>query len=219
MKRKSFRGVEIEARRKDFTSMKTMNKRKGDFFMKKEKPEQENQKTGKEVTFMAVRQFFLLFLLLIVICSPAFAEIDEKPDLALRLSVEKQIIVQDEQGKAKTEWRAVKDTDPGDVLRYTIRYTNKGKAEAEKAVITDPIPENTLYIRDSAEGKNAEITFSLDGKTFRIPSELTYTVKLPDGIEEERVATPDMYSHVKWQLVNRVKPNETGTLSFKVKVQ
>ena len=155
----------------------------------------------------------------LMICSSAVAALEDKPNLVLNLSVEKQIIVKDEEGKAKVEWKKVTETGPGDVLRYTLFYVNNGAAEALNASIVDPVPEGTIYIGSSAEGKDSQITYSLDGKTFRTPSMLTYKVKQADGSETEHNATPEMYTHINWKLSTPVPPGGSGTLNFNVKVK
>jgi uncharacterized repeat protein (TIGR01451 family) len=176
----------------------------------------ENRKGGRE---MKRRQFFVLLVLLGFTASAALAQVGQKPDLELTLSAQKEVIVPGEDGKPKTEWQEVQSTGPGDVLKYTIRYENKGKAEARDAKIVDPVPQNTSYISDSAEGEGVEITFSLDGKTFGPPPLLTYRVKQADGTEVVYVATPDMYTHIQWKLKKAVPPGGTGRVSFQVKVR
>lgn len=168
---------------------------------------------------MRKKGFFVVLVVLAFSASAALAQIGQKPDLVLTLSVQKKFDVKGEDGRPKTEWREVTSTGPGDVLRYTIRYENKGKGEAREAKIVDPIPQNTSYISESAEGEGAGITFSLDGKTFGPPPMLKYRVKQADGTEVEYVATPDMYTHIEWTLKNAVPPGGTGSVSFKVKVQ
>jgi uncharacterized repeat protein (TIGR01451 family) len=168
---------------------------------------------------MKRKKFFVVLVVLGFTASAALAQVGQKPELVLSLSAQKEVTVTGEDGKPKTEWQEVKSTGPGDELKYTIRYENKGEAEARDAKIVDPVPQNTSYISDSAEGESAEITFSLDGKTFGPPPLLTYRVKKADGTEVEYVATPDMYTHIQWKLKKAVPPGGTGSVSFKVKVQ
>jgi uncharacterized repeat protein (TIGR01451 family) len=161
----------------------------------------------------------MIVLFSLMVCSSAVAALEDKPNLVLNLSVDKQIIVKDEEGKTKIEWQEVNATDPGDVLRYTIHYINKGSAEARNAVIVDPVPEGTSYIGNSAEGESSFITFSLDGKTFQSPPMLTYRVRQEDGTEKEYTATPEMYTHINWKLFKPVSPGGSGILNFRVKVK
>jgi len=160
-----------------------------------------------------------LFLAIALSATAALAQIGEKPELVLTLLAQKEMTVKDQDGKPKTEWQEVQSTQPGDVLRYMIRYENKGKGEAKDATFVDPVPQGTIYIGESAEGEGAEITFSIDGKTFRQATLLTYQVRRADGTVTEHVATPEMYTHVQWKLSKPVPPGGTGSVSLKVVVR
>jgi len=174
-------------------------------------------KKKKEVNMMIVRT--LVVVLSFVFCLSAFAANDEKPALALKMSVEKKFLVKEEDGKTRVEWRPLESSNPGDVLRYTITYKNEGKAEAHRPNIVDPVPAGTTYIGNTAGGKEAEVTFSLEGKKFQTAPALTYKVKQPDGTEKEFVATPEMYTHIKWTLTQPVPPGGTGSVEFQVRVK
>jgi len=141
-----------------------------------------------------------------------------QPKIVLRLTQAKETTVIDEDGNKKTEWKEVDTTNPGDVLKYTIRYTNEGDSNARGAAIVDPVPEGTTYIGNSAKGEDADIQFSLDGKSYHFPPMLTYKVRQSDGIESEHRATPEMYTHIRWKLMKSVPVGGTGTLSFKARV-
>lgn len=142
-----------------------------------------------------------------------------KPDLALALVVRKEVVAKDASGIEKVEWREVKESRPGDTLMYTVSYRNTGKSEARAARIVDPVPEGTSYLAESAEGKDAAITFSVDGKRFQEPAKLTYKIRQAGGAEIDQAATPEMYTHIQWSLLKPVPPGGTGTVSFKVKVR
>ncbi len=150
---------------------------------------------------------------------PARAQVGEKPKLVLTLSAQKEVSVKGPDGKSKTEWRDVAAGNPGDVIRYTIAYRNGGGSEARDAAIVDPVPKGTTYIPGSAAGEGAVIAFSLDGKTFQAPPQLKYKVRQPDGSDAELVASPDMYTHIRWTFPKPVPAEGMGTVSFKVKVR
>jgi len=175
---------------------------------------------GKEDVKMRTVGTALAVLLVLVAAVPAArAQSGEKPELVLTLSAQKEAAVKGPDGKATTKWQDVKTGNPGDVIRYTIAYRNGGKTEARDATIVDPVPKGTTYIPGSAAGEGAEITFSLDGKSFQAPPQLKYRVRQPDGSEAELLASPDMYTHIRWTLLKPVPSGGTGTVSFKVKVR
>lgn len=161
----------------------------------------------------------VLALLLFMICTPLLVLAVEKPDVVLKLTAQKELIVKDGKGRMRTEWREVDSFEPGDLLKYIITYRNDGSAEARNVTIVDPIPPGTVYVGNAAEGKNADITFSVDGKSFQSQPVLKYRIKAPGGQEQEYVATPEMYTHIRWILTKAVPPGETGSVSFKVKVK
>ncbi len=167
---------------------------------------------------MKRRRLFVVIAVLALTATAALAQIGEKPELVLTLMAQKEVVTIGTDGTPQTAYQEARNTKPGDVLKYTIRYQNAGKAEARGAKILDPVPQSTSYVGGSAEGENADLLFSLDGKTFRHPEQLTYKVRQSDGTEVEYIATPDMYTHVQWILRQPVPPGGEGMVSFKVKV-
>ncbi len=179
-----------------------------------------SRKNGKEKAMMRAVGIALAALLALAATAPsARAQVAEKPELVLTLSAQKEVIVKGPDGKARTEWQDVKTGNPGDVIRYTIAYRNGGKSDARDAVIVDPVPPGTTYIPGSAAGEGAEIAFSLDGRTFQAPPQLKYKVRQPDGTEASLLASPDMYTHIRWKFAKPVPPEGKGAVSFKVKVR
>ena len=106
---------------------------------------------------------------------------------------------------------------PGEEVIYTITYEHTGKNEpAETVVITNPTPDDTVYIDGSAKGEGTEITFSVDnGKTYAKPDDLTVTAE--DGTK--RPARASDYTHVRWTKLEDLKKGEKGTVEFGVKVK
>jgi uncharacterized repeat protein (TIGR01451 family) len=165
---------------------------------------------------MRIKWMQLLVLGVIMSALPGLALAKEVPDLDLKLSVEKKVVLSNAEGETRTEWREVRNLKPGDMLKYTITYTNTSTTEAQDAVIVDSVPFRAEYVNNSAAGKNTEITFSLDGKVFQPPALLKYKVTPPGTPEQEFSATPEMYTHIRWQITKPVPTGGTGKVSFKV---
>ena len=106
---------------------------------------------------------------------------------------------------------------PGDILEYLVTYVNRSKNPLKQVAIDCPLPEKTLYLADTARcTKDGTPLFSIDGgKTFQSPP-IRYKFTLPDGKVEERVATPDMYTHMRWTL--DFEPGETIEIRYRVKI-
>jgi uncharacterized repeat protein (TIGR01451 family) len=141
-----------------------------------------------------------------------------KPKVNISVKAEKEVTVI-ENGKEVVKRVAAEEIEPGEILIYTLRYSNTGDEMATNVVFNDPIPKGTVYLAGSATGLGTDITFSIDGgKTYKKPTLLTYEVKLADGRVEKRVASPDEYTHIGWK-IEAIPAGERGELAFKVRVK
>ena len=155
-----------------------------------------------------------LLLALLLVPSLALAQ----PRINLDMTAEKQVTIV-ENGQRRTEMVPAEEVVSGEIIRYTIHYRNDGDQAATNVEINNQVPEGTTFIPGSAAGEGAEITFSIDGgKSFKQPSLLTYEVTLPDGQQERRVASPEQYNAVRWE-VAAIPPGGSGQVSYQVRVQ
>ncbi len=140
-----------------------------------------------------------------------------KPNVEIKIKAEKETIVV-KNGQKTPKMVPVKKVNSGDTVQYTLSYKNSGNEDATNAVISDPIPDGTIYVPGTASNEN-DLTFSIDGgKSFKKPALLTYEVKGPGGGAEKRTATPEEYTHIQW-VINTVKAGASGNVSFKVKIK
>jgi len=154
-------------------------------------------------------------LLTIALLLPAAAWAAPKVDLAI--TAEKEVVVE-EDGKKVTKRVAAGEAAPGETIIFTIAYANTGDEKATNVVINNPLPEGTAYVPGSAT-EVGEVTFSIDkGETFKNPSLLTYEITTPDGKKEKRTASPEQYTHVRWQLPE-IPAGEKGEVGFRVQVK
>jgi|LSQX01.2.fsa_nt_gb uncharacterized repeat protein (TIGR01451 family) len=162
-----------------------------------------------------IGQIFVLSLFLftgIVTAQP------QKESLSLVMTVEREVTIKKD-GKTQIKLEPVKKTSKGDILVYTLKYKNEDKEKLTSASFVTPIPEGTSYQNKSAVGKGTNILFSIDkGVLYRKPP-IKYSAKTSDGKTEEKVATPDMYTHIKWVLMKDLQPGDTGNVTFKTKVR
>lgn len=156
----------------------------------------------------------------------ALAQTEKKPKLVGNITASR---VTKDPKTGKETFTEAKQVNPGDVIRYVIRYRNVGDGPARNVALVGPVPRQTAYLDRTATGteknppkglrKDLQVLFSLDrGRTYQEPP-IKYKVKLPDGKEEERVATPDMYTHVKWVIQGLLQPQETIQVEYRVKVK
>jgi uncharacterized repeat protein (TIGR01451 family) len=152
-------------------------------------------------------------LLIVMVFLMLSAEVFAKPLISVSMKAEKEVIVNKEK-----KMIAADKVNSGDVIFYTLSYVNSGNEAATNAVLDDPIPKGTVYLDGSAYGKDADITFSIDGgKTFKKPSLLTYEFKT-NGKTEKRIASPEQYSNIRWT-ISVVPAHGSGQVGFQVKVK
>lgn len=83
----------------------------------------------------------------------------------------------------------------GQELHYTVYVRNNAKEALKDYVLELPIPQNTVYVANTAAGAGADITFSMDGgRTFARPERL----RAAHAPASSRAA-PASYTHIRWQ--------------------
>jgi len=106
-------------------------------------------------------------------------------------------------GTRTREWLPATDIRQGQVVHYTVKIRNPGAGPAHDVVVTKPVPANTRYVADSAAAPGAVLSFSIDGgKTFASAREL-------------RPASPDAYTHIRWQLRYPLAPGAVAYARFR----
>lgn len=110
-----------------------------------------------------------------------------------------------------------KNVNPGDIIEYRIKAKNVTEGEVLRNVeIKALIPKGTEYIPKSATPEPKPL-FSIDGgKTYSYEPVKYKTVE--NGKEVEKIATPDMYTNIKWILPS-LSPSEEVELRYRVKVK
>lgn len=142
----------------------------------------------------------------------------QQGSIELRSTAETEVVTVNAKGE-----KEVKRVDaarakvvPGDTVIFTTHYKNAGKEPAGNVVITNPIPEHTVYVDRSAEGAGTRIDFSVNnGRSYASPGNLT--VAGPDG--KTRPAKPSDYTHVRWTLNKPLQPGGKGSVSFRGQVK
>lgn len=158
-----------------------------------------------------LKSFTMVIFSLLFITATAWA----KPNIAVTVTAAKEVAIT-KNGARTVSLVPTASAAAGDILHYTLTYTNKGSDAATNAVIDNPVPKGTAYIANSATGAQSEITFSNDGgKKYALPVKLTYEQKLPSGETEKRIATPSDYTNIRWT-IKSIPPRASGTVGFNV---
>jgi len=109
---------------------------------------------------------------------------------------------------------------PQDKIEYTLRYKNIGDAPASGVSLVGPVPAGTVYLANSAtESESMHPRYSIDGGKSFHEAPVTYLVTNDQGVEERRIAPPDMYTHVMWDVANVLEVGRAVKVSYRVQVK
>jgi len=179
---------------------------------------EEKGETGMQERWGRKILIFVLLLACVFLLQQGIAQAQQGPKLDLKTTVEKEAKVQ-KNGQWVTERVPVDKTNPGDTLVYTITYQNAGRVAAVDAAIVDPFPAGVVYLAGTAEGQDAEITYSIDNSRSWHRPPIMMQVRKPDGTLENRPAPPERYTHLRWVIKKPVQPGQSGRVSFKATVK
>lgn len=120
------------------------------------------------------------------------------------------------EGKPLQRFTAAGTIHQGEVVYYTVKIRNVTTSPARDVEVIQRVPANTTYVRNSASGPSADITFSADnGRTFKAAKELFVTA--PSG--GTRPATVNDYTHIHWRLRNPLAPGAMALARFQAVFQ
>lgn len=149
--------------------------------------------------------------------------IQPQPKVQLNLLAQKQVVQKDSQGKQKVTWETLQGraiVKPGDVIRYTVNGKNNSDRPINNLVVTQPIPQRTIYVLNSTRVTNegATITYSIDkGKTF--VAKPIIQIKLANGKVETQPAPANMYTNVRWKFEQPISPKTALNAAYQVRVK
>ncbi len=147
-----------------------------------------------------------------LVALPAIAQ--EQGHLNVRTVVQKVEVTISDSGESEQRLVAADTVVPGDVVVYTITFTNTSDQTAENIVITNPISGELTYVEGSAFGPGTSIEFSVDGgQTFAAAGDLTVT---EDG--EVRAARAADFTHIRWVMQNELQAGAQGLARFRARL-
>jgi uncharacterized repeat protein (TIGR01451 family) len=121
----------------------------------------------------------------------------------------------DERGHKARRLVAPAKVVPGTEVIWTVTASNICAVPATNVQIDNPVPQHMSYVAQSAFGPGADISYSLDGRRFAAPEQLT--VRADDGAE--RRARPEEYSHLRWALKDAIAPGAVAIARFRATVK
>jgi uncharacterized repeat protein (TIGR01451 family) len=159
--------------------------------------------------------------LLLAVLVVAGGRADERPEgvdtVPLQGTMEGYLVTREESGAEQlTELGEVR---PGQVIEYRIVYTNLSDRVLRDIAVGGLIPEQTVYLAGSATATRwRQPRFSIDGGRRFQQEPVRYTLRLDNGDEEERIAEPGMYTHVRW-VTPRLEPAARIRFRYRVVVR
>jgi uncharacterized repeat protein (TIGR01451 family) len=127
--------------------------------------------------------------------------------------VELEVVSLDKQGNEIIKRIPAEKVTPGSEVIYTTRFKHNGAEPAADIVISNPIPEHTIYKLGSAKGEGTEMHYSVDGgKSFHHPDQLTVV----EQGGSNRLAQAKDYTDIRWTYKGKLQPGDEGAVEFRV---
>lgn len=108
---------------------------------------------------------------------------------------------------------------PGDVIEYSLLFTNVTDVEVLNVQFTDPLPEGVVYVLGTASADRSDVTvdYSIDGGTdWSEAPEIE--VAQPDGRMVLQPAPAEAYTHIRWTVTGPVAVGAQVTARFRVQM-
>ncbi|MEL6447991.1 MAG: hypothetical protein AAFQ62_08635 [Pseudomonadota bacterium] len=153
----------------------------------------------------------LATLLSLSLATPALAQ---EGKIELKSVVEKEVRVVNGAGEEVVQLVTADKVVPGDVVIYTVTYTNVADQAVDNVVITNPINDALSYVVDSAFAPGADVSFSVDGGA---------SFDALDALTVERDGTTitagvDDLTHIRWILREPLDPGAQGFARFRARL-
>lgn len=122
--------------------------------------------------------------------------------------------------EAKARGAARRDSSalPGDVVRYSMTFTNVTDGTIRNVKLDNPLPKGLEFVEGSARATrpDAVAEFSADGG--RTYSTRPMETVLVDGRRVTRPIPAERYTHVRWVVSGAVAPRATVTAEYSARV-
>lgn len=146
----------------------------------------------------------------------------QQSPIQLKLAAERQSILAVASGSV--DWHplpANAELRPGETIRYVVTASNISDRQIKKLVVTQPIPQGSVYVLSSAtlpKIDGAKLDFSIDGgRTYS--EHPTIRVKLENGEIVTRPAPESIYTNVRWNFGDSFPPQTVLYATYKVRIR
>ena len=139
----------------------------------------------------------------------------QKGHLKVSSKAQKMVVV-NKGGKKAYQFVPAKLVLPGEIVQYNTFYENISNKPAGNIKIVNPIPRHTVYLPNSAQGKNTQVHFSVDGGK-HYGKAGTLKVRGKDG--KLHSAKPSDYTHIRWLYQGKLAPRSKQAVAFRVRLR
>ena len=106
---------------------------------------------------------------------------------------------------------------PGDVIGYSLAFTNTTRGTVRSVQFVDPLPKGLVYLPGSARAdKPVQIEYSIDGGKTYLARPMIVVVE--SGQRVEKPAPRDAYTHIRWTVSGPLAPGAQVTAGFEAEV-
>lgn len=153
------------------------------------------------------------FLALVFFTTQAIAA--QSGHLKVTSKVQKMVII-NKGGKKSYKFIPAIKVLPGEIVQYNTFFENISNKPAANINIVNPIPKHTIYLPNSANGKNTNTVFSVDGGKHYGKAG---TLKVRGKNGKIHPAKPSDYTHIRWQYHGSLAPRSKQTVAFRVRLR
>ena len=161
-------------------------------------------------------------LLTLVAIVPARAHAQQAPAASAAPSAPSLQVVAENRTASAAAARGARRADStvhsGDVVRYTLKFSNTAGRPVRAVAIQNPVPTGLQFVAGSAKSSrdDARAEYSVDGgKTWSARPMETVVV---DGRQVERAVAPERYTAVRWVVSGWVQPTAVVTAEFEARL-
>jgi len=106
---------------------------------------------------------------------------------------------------------------PGDVIRYTLVFTNLTAEPVKNIEFVDPLPNGLVYVIGSAKADQpVRLEYSIDGGKNYSAQPMIEVVE--NGKRVEKAAARGLYTHVRWTVLGSLAPGAKVLAEFRAQV-
>ena len=139
----------------------------------------------------------------------------QKGHLKVTSKVQKMVVV-NKAGKKSYKFISAAKVLPGEIVQYNTFFENISNKPATGINIVNPIPKHTVYLPNSAQGKNTKSVLSVDGGKHYGKAG---TLKVRGHNGKLHPAKPSDYTHIRWQYHGSLAPKAKQAVAFRVRLR